>query len=116
MAPPGLQYARAQPRRLVSAPCAVSRDDVREQPACIYPPCACLAEPQRAKPPHARVPLSALDTFLFVRLLSIPVAFFYRSRVDADALAASLSRTLERFPILAGARAAACRQQRAARR
>ena len=49
------------------------------------------------------MPLSALDTFLFVRYLQVPVTWFYRGSVDAEMLAASLSRTLERFPILAGA-------------
>lgn len=102
MAPPGLRYTRAQPRRLVSAPAAVARSDVTP-----VPPCACLA-PKKAAAPFRRVPLSALDTFLFVRLLQIPVAYFYRGTVDADALAASLARTLERFPILAGASAACC--------
>ena len=102
MAPPGLCYTRAQPRRLVSAPAAVARSDVTH-----VPPCACLA-PKPAAAPFRRVPLSALDTFLFVRLLQIPVAYFYRGTVDADALAASLARTLERFPILAGASAAQC--------
>lgn len=109
--PAALRYTRAQPRRLVSAPSAVSRADVHEQP-----PCACLAPRQAPAAPPRRVPLSALDTFLFVRLLQIPVAFFYAGAVDADALAASLARTLERFPVIAGApRRAAQRTQRRCR-
>ena len=108
--PAALRYTRAQPRRLVSAPSAVSRSDVHEQP-----PCACLAPRQAPAAPPRRVPLSALDTFLFVRLLQIPVAFFYAGAVDADALAASLARTLERFPLIAGApRRAALRCARSA--
>ena len=98
MAPPALRYARTQARRLVAAPCAVSRDDVRSAP-----PCGCLGGGRAPPAPPQRVPLSALDTFLFVRLLQIPVAFFYRGRIDAEALATSLGRTLERFPIVAGA-------------
>lgn len=97
MAPPALRYTRAQARRLVAAPCAVRSADV-----IAAPPCGCLG-PRPAPPAPHRVPLSALDTFLFVRLLQIPVAFFYRSRVDADTLTTSLARTLERFPVVAGA-------------
>lgn len=94
---PVLRYTRAQPRVLVAAPSAVRGADV-----AAAPPCGCLG-PRPAPPaPPRRVPLSALDTFLFVRLLQIPVAFFYRTRVDPNTLAASLARTLERFPVVAG--------------
>jgi hypothetical protein len=102
MAPRSLRYARAAPRSLVSAPVAVSSADV----VAHAPTGGCFGggSSASAAPPPERVPLSPLDTFLFVRMLTIPVAFFYATKVDEAALATSLSRTLARFPLVAGAR------------
>ena len=104
MAPPprALRYTRACPRRLVAAPAAVTHNMVALAPSAAD---SCFG-PRRAAPlPEPRVPLSPLDTFLFVRMLQIPVAFFYEGRVDPEALETSLSRTLARFPLIAGATA-----------
>jgi hypothetical protein len=101
MAPRSLRYARAAPRSLVSAPVAVSSADV----VAHAPAAGCFGgSSASAAPPPERVPLSPLDTFLFVRMLTIPVAFFYATKVDEATLATSLSRTLARFPLVAGAR------------
>lgn len=101
MAP--LRYARVSPRRVVCAPSAVRLADVSH----VELGTRCFGGGNTGPPPE-RVPLSPLDTFLFVRLLTIPVAFFYASRVDEATLVESLAKTLARFPLVAGACAWRC--------
>jgi hypothetical protein len=110
MAPRSLRYARAAPRSLVSAPVAVSRADVAHAPPAGG---ACCFGTGYPAPPTERVPLSPLDTFLFVRMLTIPVAFFFATKVDEATLAASLSRALARFPLVAGNEARTAHASRA---
>ena len=115
MAPPrALRYTRACPRRLVAAPAAVTHNMVSLAPSAAD---SCFGPPRAAPLPEPRVPLSPLDTFLFVRMLQIPVAFFYEGRIDPAQLETSLSRTLARFPLIAGAQPcwSACMRARAER-
>ncbi len=107
MAPRALCYTRVGAKRFVKASePGVTRADVAQRPPAAD--CGCLGAKVSASPAtHERVPLSPLDTFLFIRPLQPCVAFFYAERIDAEALAASLSRTLRRYPLLAGASACA---------
>lgn len=56
-----------------------------------------------AAEPCACVPLSAIDAHPFVRGMSVTCAFVYpQPALDVEAMAASLSRTLSRYPVVAG--------------
>ena len=94
-----LTYTPAGPLRMARiVPDCVTHADVEEAPKRGL---TCFGG-TRSAPSCARVTLSPLDTFLFVRLLQPCVAFFFEQSIDDGALFISLGRTLRRFPILAG--------------
>lgn len=69
----------------------------------VPPSSGCFKPAAAAHERVSRVSLSHLDTLPIVQQLYIPVAFFYASRIDTEVLAVSLSRTLARYPLMAGA-------------
>ena len=44
-----------------------------------------------------------MDTLPLIQHLTIPVAFFYATRIEKEVLTVALSRTLARYPVMAGA-------------
>ena len=81
MAPRSLSYTRVGPKRVVKArQLGVTHADVAQRTTA-----GCFS----AKPAavtHHRIPLSGLDTLLFIRPLQACVAFFYAGSIDEDAL------------------------------